>query len=336
MEGSNPDYVKFPARHWKLFGTDRVWFAPDHLLLVVSNFGISEDYKRFYFKDIQAVNVMKTVAAKAKAIVGSVLLLLWAILAALLFSFSDMSVGGTILLVLIGAGLAAYVISRFVRGPSCRCVVYSSVQRQVLSPVKSIKTADRFLEKLVPQIEAVQGKPDISLMDQGENHIQAPEPALASHVAEKPLKQISDKWHWILYLGLLLLSALVVATMLMRSPVISLAETFIYAAVFIINIVAVVKQTGSTLPTSLKSAGFVSLVLMILTVFLGYVNMVYFMFQTPDEMAKIANNTWEMVKYFAQLDVFEYPFLLWVNVFLAASCAVVGIWGVIGLWRKEE
>jgi hypothetical protein len=42
-----------------LIGHHTLWQGPDHLLQIYSRLGV-EDYKRFYFNDIQAVTTRKT------------------------------------------------------------------------------------------------------------------------------------------------------------------------------------------------------------------------------------------------------------------------------------
>ena len=48
--------------------SSNLWLGKDHLLLVESN-GYSERYKRFYFKDIQALIIRKTKVGIIRAVV---------------------------------------------------------------------------------------------------------------------------------------------------------------------------------------------------------------------------------------------------------------------------
>src|SRR3954469_9427386 len=58
-----------------------LWLGKDHLLVVESN-GYSEKYRRFYFKDVQALIICKTKMGLIRAIVLGALALFFALLAA--------------------------------------------------------------------------------------------------------------------------------------------------------------------------------------------------------------------------------------------------------------
>ena len=83
------EYQRLPGRGTQVDG-DRwlavsrslctVWMARDHLLLV-SRTGYTETYKRFYFRDIQAVIIRKTATAFVGNIVLSILALGFILLA---------------------------------------------------------------------------------------------------------------------------------------------------------------------------------------------------------------------------------------------------------------
>src|SRR6266550_3445601 len=52
-------YRRLPGREAGLLSYSRLWLGPDHLLLARTAF-FSEEYKRFYFRDIQAVVTRRT------------------------------------------------------------------------------------------------------------------------------------------------------------------------------------------------------------------------------------------------------------------------------------
>src|SRR6185503_16307515 len=52
-------YRRLPGRESGLLSYSRLWLGPDHLLLARTTF-FSEEYKRFYFRDIQAIVMRKT------------------------------------------------------------------------------------------------------------------------------------------------------------------------------------------------------------------------------------------------------------------------------------
>ena len=83
MASEIPTYIKLPGKKKGfLIGYHTLWQGPDHLLQIYSRMGV-EDYKRFYFNDIQAIITRKTIAGKIQNIVLGLLLLLFTLPAVL-------------------------------------------------------------------------------------------------------------------------------------------------------------------------------------------------------------------------------------------------------------
>ena len=83
MAKKNKEYKKIPGlKKGFLTGRYTLWQGDDHLLQVYSRLGI-EDYKRFYFNDIQAIIARKTQTGKIQNIVLAVFLLLFTLPAVL-------------------------------------------------------------------------------------------------------------------------------------------------------------------------------------------------------------------------------------------------------------
>ena len=68
------EYQKLPGlKKGFMIGKYTLWQGSDHLLHVFSRFGV-EDYKRFYFSDIQAIITRKTVVGFVQNLILGVLL----------------------------------------------------------------------------------------------------------------------------------------------------------------------------------------------------------------------------------------------------------------------
>ena len=127
-----------------------LYAGPDHLLQVTST-GYSENYRRFYFRDIQSITVRKAGGGKVvNGILGGLMLLCLIIGlqvgGAGLFGWS---VPGVLFLVLLGVNV--------LRGPTCVCQIQTAVQTRKLASLKRLRQARKFLDQLRPQIEAAQG-----------------------------------------------------------------------------------------------------------------------------------------------------------------------------------
>ena len=68
MANKIKDYKKLPgSKKGFLIGKYTLYQGADHLLLIYSRFGV-EDYKRFYFSDIQSIITRKTIVGRIQNI----------------------------------------------------------------------------------------------------------------------------------------------------------------------------------------------------------------------------------------------------------------------------
>jgi TctA family transporter len=129
----------------------QLWLGSEHLLLVETE-GYREHYKRFNYRDIQALVVRKTPQALTTNVaLGTILAILGAIALAV-----DDSVGRGFLLTLAGFFGLVLLISAL-RGPSCHCRLRTAVQSIDLVSLKQLRTARKVLAQIRPLIERAQG-----------------------------------------------------------------------------------------------------------------------------------------------------------------------------------
>jgi len=136
-----------------------LWVGADHVLSV-DRLWVNEDYKRFYFRDIQSITIEQTKTAMFWSWILGTLAGVTAIFFWLITYNMDSSVehpavlamGGTI----AGIFLLALVIN-FLRGPSCICRLRTAVQTEVLPSLGRTGPARRALAILKPLIEQTQG-----------------------------------------------------------------------------------------------------------------------------------------------------------------------------------
>ncbi len=152
-----------------------LWEGRDHLLCIDSMGGYAEDYKRFYYRDIQAIITRKTdgfafgnvtfgILATALALIAwrvgdPAWRIFWFSLAGLCF-------------VLLGVN--------WLRGPTCICHLRTAVQTEQLPSLRRLRIARKVIERLRPLIEQAQGtlSPDQLL---------APGPPAAPDAAPAPI-----------------------------------------------------------------------------------------------------------------------------------------------------
>lgn len=149
-----------------------LWLGNDHLLCVDTT-GYSESYKRFYFRDIQAIIVRVTNTRSAWNYVWGIAVLLFLVIGLA----ADDTVPKVICLCIAGLSALAMIIN-IVRGPTCTCQIRTAVQTEFL-PVPRTRVARKLLERVRPLIASAQGQltPEEVAARMSEPPLANPEPA---------------------------------------------------------------------------------------------------------------------------------------------------------------
>ena len=145
-----PTYKKLSRHRRNAAGYSRLWLAEDHLLLVTSS-GYSEEYRRFFFPDIQALIVRRTRWSTG---------LNWTLgLSSALFGalgFTVPNEGGIVLWSIAGICLIAALINMAL-GPTCSVQIQTAIAKHPLEPINRLREARKVIAQLAPLIRAVQG-----------------------------------------------------------------------------------------------------------------------------------------------------------------------------------
>jgi hypothetical protein len=155
MEPSSEIHYKRLSRFRARTGLSSLWLGPDHILSVNSN-GYVENYKRFYFRDIQAIIIQRT---SRRAVWNGILAapLLGAFIGLLAcLPFSENEVGAIICSVILVIILLFFVLN-YILGVGCACHIRTAVQIQRLPSVRRVPYAKHVLETIRPFISAAQG-----------------------------------------------------------------------------------------------------------------------------------------------------------------------------------
>ena len=138
-----------------------LWLGKDHLLCIDSS-GYTETYKRFYFRDIQTVIIVKS---KRRVIWNWVLGPLTAIFLVLLLGSlpytgstgSNSNLGEIVFFAFLGFIFALPLLINNILGPSCVCHLRTAVQIEELPPLNRLRRARKALNRLRPFMVAAQG-----------------------------------------------------------------------------------------------------------------------------------------------------------------------------------
>ena len=130
---------------WYLFYRYTLWMGQDHLLHIATGIFV-EEYKRFYFRDIQSLMVHQS---KSWIVINIILAVLVAGLIFLTVAFGDLVriISGILALIMV-----VMLVVNLIRGPGCVCYIQTAVQKQKLRSISRIKKAQQIMDSLKPII----------------------------------------------------------------------------------------------------------------------------------------------------------------------------------------
>jgi hypothetical protein len=254
-------YRRLPGRGRTPLGSDSLWVGEDHLLLVELR-GFTESYRRFYFRDVQAITLRRTGRAGRAGILLGVLGLVFlgfATDAGPVWNVVWGSVSGLLFL-----ALAVNVAL----GSSCSCVLRTALQTVPLRSLGRLRRARHVIERLRPHIELAQGTltPEAILARVREEAgptgtatatlpFTAPPPVAAPPVLgrDRPTRHDSGRAHEILAFVLLFSAVAIVVPVLYFHVLLSMALSVVYLGRMACLVTALARQNHSDLPAPIKT-----------------------------------------------------------------------------------
>jgi len=132
-------------------GNSSLWLGKDHLLCIDTN-GYTENYKRFYFRDIQAFLIRKTPRYKWWSVVTG--LLAAGFLLPIAFSTE---VWLQYIFGVVGGLFSLIFVINLALGPSSACQLRTAVQLEELPSLNRLRRTRKELDRLRPLLVAAQG-----------------------------------------------------------------------------------------------------------------------------------------------------------------------------------
>lgn len=129
-----------------------LWLGKDHLLCIETE-GYTEAYKRFYFRDIQAITLRKTVRMLVLAIVTGLFTGLFAFVT---LAADDVAAKWTFG-ILAAIGAIPFSLN-FIYGPTCACQLRTAVQTEDVPSMGRVRRARKVIARLRPLIAEAQGQ----------------------------------------------------------------------------------------------------------------------------------------------------------------------------------
>jgi len=331
-------YTKLPGVTHKNFGKHTLWQGKDHLLLMYSN-GMSEDYKRFYYKDILGIVVTKTRKAAATASIILGLFLLTAFFSWKIWVHNQEPASA--FLGVTAFVFLAFLLSLIIKGPSCECRIITAVQNENLKAVTLIRHAKKLMAILKPIILEAQGS--MAPVDVGDAMVSLVEKQSALELS-KPAYQSGQTlelidntkprklFHLAMFSGLICYGIMVGLSLTQRTMLlVSLANIFLFIA-GLSSAGALTVQAKSQLIPSLKKMAWAGLIFVLIAFVQSYGEMMVFFFiksvqgQPPVGQA-------DMFRHYYSLRPLDFPVVKvaeCLKIFAAAAIGIPGLFLLTG------
>jgi hypothetical protein len=308
------------------FSRCSLYLGDDHIL-AVDNHSFSEDYRRFYFADIQAIITRKTRGGAVWSIVLA-FMIACSLAAALFLEKESIRIFSWSL---SGAFLAILLIN-ILRGPSCICHILTAVQEDQLPSLHRLRLALRVIDILRLAIEKVQGRlsPEEVTIHQSEGMVH-PTRSLRGlrqpRGRERQIRHYDGTVHMIAFALILADGLLIGIDLLSHSAGMIAVSSALGLMYSICVVIALVKQYGSDIPGAVRRLTWASLCFIFVSYCLSHILMVTtVMARRPKEVL----TQWDMYRALFDLSPRESPFLMGIYLFAAACSLTLGVLGLIG------
>lgn len=250
------EYMRLPGRGGSFY-KQSLWLGPDHLLSV-TNRGYSEDYKRFYYRDVRAIQIRRTSAyAVINVVCGAFLMICVVVqlLGAFLWGWTE---GAQVAFALCTGLFATLCLVNVLLGPTCAVHLYTAVHNESMPSLNRLRSADKATRLLRAKIESVQGALTRESVLQNAGALDSTTaPDVAPPVVVEPY---NGNFHWSLFALLLFNSILIVVGAFYRNPMLQIVNTVVYLAMGICMIGALIRQRKSSMGKGLRRLAWASTV----------------------------------------------------------------------------
>jgi hypothetical protein len=328
MANNIKEYKKLPGSKKGFFiGKYTLWQGADHLLHIFSRFG-AEDYKRFYFSDIQSIITRKTIVGKVQNIILGCLTLLFLLPA---FIFDG---GWSIFYIIFSTMMFILLLINLSLGSTCETRVMTAVQTETLQSLHRLKTTFRVMDRLGPYIQQAQGtlsREDMfKIAAPPDGHISLQGSGQSDTSTGKAVKHENGRAHMILFALLLVDGILVASEFFISHPAATILSSVVRLCIGIFVIIALVRQFNSDLPGHLRTITWTSFGFVGVTFIMGYIFSMMFAFKNPG----ITLNQWEVIKSISNLSPWDSPLKLSYNFLVLCGAFFLGIPGLIMYQRS--
>ncbi|NJK91950.1 MAG: hypothetical protein HC904_09045 [Blastochloris sp.] len=322
---------------FSLMRFESIWLEKDHLILCQS-YGVflpfMEEYRRFFFRDIQAIQVSIT---QRHALISTIFLigfLVSSLILALLLLFAPAeSLPFTIFSLILCLLFLLGLLIHHLKGKTCRVTLTTAVQTLSIPSLSRLSQAEYFLKNILPKIEEHQQQlsslpPLVSAPPAAQ--ISTP-PLLHTRTTSgpgtlpPPLSRSSMTWQWMTGILLLFLAALSLLDYTLVEIWPSALLILFFGAYIIIAVTALVQIRSQSSSPALHFIGWVAAGLILPVCGLGYITLIVLTLQSPAE----SHDSWKLFQRYAAQGPGPGIYHLISTLLLSLSFVSVGI---LHLW----
>ncbi len=328
MNRNQKEYWRLPGKKRRLGGIESLYEGPDHLLQIKST-GVSENYRRFFYRDIKYLHIAKTRVALIENLIITGLITLFGLWG--YFILEDIEPLAVFFWIISGVSFLCLLYS-ILSGGSCQCWIETDVQRERLFSVNRIRPAKKIFVRVAPLIEKEQGR----LSPEALEKVPLEPGRDKSGPAQKATDTVQTEkgyWHRGLYLSLAASGLLTIGALFYHPLPVVLIEAMLFAAISILSVISIVRQTGSSMKQSLKSLTWVVLGVVIMGFVIGYIEMFFIVFKNI-ENPEIFQNELRMLEEYSRMDRLKNPFMMGVSILNIISHLACGLTGLFLIRKK--
>lgn len=326
------EYKKLSGgRSW--FRTARLWQGKDHLLLA-QTMGYSEEYKRFYFRDIQAILLRPSNRRLVWGIVWATFFALFFLIGFFSFTHKELPYFWLFFILFYAVGFSVNLL----QGPGCVCHLKTAIQTAEL-PIQRRRKADKIIGLLKPLIDAAQQNlPESASLGASSIPLSvspSAQPVSAVPVAASPSPKVFHPWaHWALYSTLLALALLEASRFIQRLVPLYLLESALELSVCAISIFALIRQSGVEIPKMLRRVTVGAFLYMMADYIISFIYGIVLAVSNPQK----SSDQWGWIKWLASQAPDKSGFTLFLAGYMIIGCLLFGLLGMVelGFYRKQR
>lgn len=323
MARKSSPYKKMPGKWFTVFGREALYQGPDHLLWVQSSL-IKEHYKRFYYNDIQALQICRNRRQHLWTAV-------WVGLVVLFFAIAVFIADTSFVAEFFIAGFAVCLLINFIKGPCCDVYLQTAVQLEKMSHLPRERMAIKTLDRVKALAEAAQGPfaVDKGAFGQGlaaETHWRGNDPAgSGSATSVEGHDAFNPRLHYALFGLLLLTGGVGLVQWQWPSLFFPVAGMICFAGTVVLTIMALVRWHQHIQRTLLSFASWMTLAWLAV-----YATGLYVLYiATSMRHPNLAYNQTGLLKAFLEMQLEDHPVTLTVSIAVTAVALVLAGVGLV-------